>query len=314
MAGVECPANVYAGPDGAGLVEFVISLNEKRRHMDASQRAAVAAELATLTHGGDRQSHDFKASIDALKMTDAEAARLLNVSEPSVERAKAVKRADAELHERVKRGEIKAGNARAELKRRKNAEVTARRVAEPDGKYDCIVIDPPWLVEYGWRDIWPNQVALDYPTMSEEELAAFPLPNWAADDCHLFLWTTHKHLPMALRLAEAWGFKYVCQFVWRKPGGFQLIGLPQYNCEFALYCRKGSPTFVDTKAFPTCFHAPRREHSRKLDEFYDVVRRVTNGQRIDVFSREKRDGFAQFGNEADKFDGGADALAVGAVA
>ena len=63
------------------------------------------------------------------------------------------------------------------------------------------------------------------------------------------------------------------------------LGLPQYNCEFALYCRKGSPTFVDLRAFPTCFNAGRREHSRNPDEFYDMVRRVTGGLRLDVFSR-----------------------------
>ena len=28
------------------------------------------------------------------------------------------------------------------------------------------------------------------------------------------MWTTHKFLPMALRLYEKWGVKYVCAFVW----------------------------------------------------------------------------------------------------
>jgi N6-adenosine-specific RNA methylase IME4 len=80
-----------------------------------------------------------------------------------------------------------------------------------------------------------------------------------------------------------------------------LASLPQFNCEFVIYSRKGTPKFIDTKGFPCCFNAPRREHSRKPDEFYEIVGLVTKGSRIDVFSREQREGFAQYGNEVAKF-------------
>ena len=173
----------------------------------------------------------------------------------------------------------------------------------PDGKFGTIVIDPPWEMEKIEREVRPNQKGFDYPTMTEADLLAFgsKVKDAAADDCHLFMWTTHKHLPMALRILDAWGFRYVLTMVWHKAGGFQPVGLPQYNCEFALYARKGSPQFIDTKDFDCCFLAARREHSRKPDEFFDVVRRVTVGPRIDMFSREQRDGFEQFGNETAKF-------------
>jgi N6-adenosine-specific RNA methylase IME4 len=184
-----------------------------------------------------------------------------------------------------------------------NAAIAATDVAVPTGRYHTIVMDPPWPMKKIERAVHPEQVGFDYPTMDEEQLAAFPLSDMAAPDCHLFLWTTVKFLPPALDLAEAWGFRYVCPFVWMKPGGFQPIGLPQYNVEFALYCRRGAPRFIDTKQFFLGFDAPRREHSRKPDQFYDTVRRVCAGPRIDIFSREKRDGFDQFGNQAGKFGG-----------
>lgn len=175
-------------------------------------------------------------------------------------------------------------------------DVEARKAKELAGEYDVIVIDPPWPMEKIERDVRPNQSEFEYPTMREDDLAAMRMP--AAESCHLWMWTTHRFLPMAIRLLDSWGFKYVCTFVWHKPGGFQPIGLPQYNCEFAVYARKGAPQFIDTKAFPVCFDAPRGKHSEKPDLFYDVVRRVTAGRRIDIFNRRKIEGFDTWGKEA----------------
>lgn len=211
----------------------------------------------------------------------------------AVERMDALSAKRPDLAEKVEKGEMPAAAAIREMKRdhvvAKLEDTAAREAKAASGLYDVIVMDPPWPMQKIERDERPNQVEFDYPTMSEDELAAMPVP--AADDCHLWVWTTHKFTPMALRLIERWGFKYVCTFVWHKPGGFQPIGLPQFNCEFAVYARKGAPSFIDTKAFFTAFNAPRGKHSEKPAEFYDVVRRVTAGRRLDMFNRRVIDGF-----------------------
>jgi len=189
----------------------------------------------------------------------------------------------------IKREELKAKLAEVEQK--------AKTLKPFEGVADVVVIDPPWPMTKIEREVRPNQAAeLDYPTMSIEEIAALRIP--AADDCHVWLWTTHKFLPEAFALLPSWGLKYVCCFVWHKPGGFQPIGLPQYNCEFVLYARKGSPKFIETTNFPVCFDAPRQEHSVKPEELYTTIRRTTGGRRVDYFGRRKIEGFESWGFEA----------------
>lgn len=232
--------------------------------------------------------------------TSTAKAKTIGVSRAAVERAATIQRNSPELAAQVAQGEISAADALRTIKKEAvvaNLEaVAARETVAPTGLYDVIVLDPPWPMQKIERDVRPNQVEFDYPTMSEAELAELQIP--ADTHCHVWLWTTHKFMPMAFRLLHAWGLKYVCAFVWHKPGGFQPIGLPQYNCEFALYARKGSPQFIDTKALPTCFHASRGAHSEKPEEFYDMVRRTTGGRRLDMFNRRDIAGFAGWGKEA----------------
>lgn len=231
--------------------------------------------------------------LDAIKTADLPKTDALKIARLEPEK-------QLKVAERLNTGEKSFADAVREIKREeviaRLESVEAIEAKAVRGVYDVIVIDPPWPMQKIERDERPNQSEFDYPTMTEDELGALDIP--AADDCHMWLWTTQKFMPMAFRLLDQWGFKYVCAFVWHKPGGFQPIGLPQYNCEFALYARKGAPSFIDTKAFNTCFNAPRGAHSEKPEEFYDVVRRVTAGRRVDMFNRRAIAGFDVWGKEA----------------
>jgi len=170
-----------------------------------------------------------------------------------------------------------------------------RELNPVNGKYDVIVIDPPWEMEKIKRDVAPMQVGFDYPTMSIDQIKEFKLP--AEENCHVFMWITHKHLPYGFEIFNHWNVKYVCCFVWHKNGGFQPFGLPQYNCEFVLYGRIGTPEFYDLKDFNVCFSADRTGHSEKPELFYNILKRVTAGKRTDIFSRRNIDGFENWGNE-----------------
>jgi len=282
------------------------SIRERRAVASRKRQAASAGKQGGRGHKKSHEDNVSSRVSDDGKSgrTRAAVAEELKVPERKLRAVAEVKKTEAgkELLKQVRKGEITLAEARRQVKKAevvaKLEDVSAREAKALAGQYDVIVIDPPWPMEKIERDVAPEQVAFEYPTMQENELAAMQLPT--ADDCHVWVWTTHKFLPMCLRLLDAWGLKYVCTFVWHKQGGIQPIGLPQYNCEFAVYARRGTPQFIDTKAFPVCFDAQRGKHSEKPEAFYEVVRRVTAGRRIDIFNRRKIDGFDVWGKEADE--------------
>jgi len=102
-------------PNAGDPLALVISLNLHRRHLSESQRAMVAARIAGLPHGGFRRSD--QAANCPLEMSQDAAARLLNISDRSLRRAKAVQReGTSALVAAVDRGDLAVSTA-AELTR-----------------------------------------------------------------------------------------------------------------------------------------------------------------------------------------------------
>ena len=176
------------------------------------------------------------------------------------------------------------------------------KTLEKMGKFATVVVDPPWDIQMGpvvpekqWGDTAP---ALPYARMTLQEIADIAIEKTLADDAMVFCWTTNRLLADTFPILSAWGTRYWFALVWHKNDGMQTPGNPRHTAEFAVVGRKGSPKLRDTKAFRTANCWPRRGHSEKPEGFYDLLRRVTPGPRLDVFGRRRIAGFQSWGNEA----------------
>lgn len=127
LVGQEPKTKEYRGKDP---LSYVLSHNLHRRHLTESQRAMIAAEIATRGRGGNHQSADLR-----IAPTQAEAADKLNVSQRSVTAAKQVlERGDDEIIEQVKNGQTSVTAAVASLPPKKKSK--AKKPPKDDPKYD----------------------------------------------------------------------------------------------------------------------------------------------------------------------------------
>jgi hypothetical protein len=99
LAEVELRPDQFTQYEGDDALGFVVSKNLHRRHLNESQRAAIAADIANMPQGfrSDQPSANLQKVISV-----PEAAELLNVSTRSVATAKTIK--DPDLRAEVKSG------------------------------------------------------------------------------------------------------------------------------------------------------------------------------------------------------------------
>jgi 16S rRNA G966 N2-methylase RsmD len=165
QVGIEPQFREYTGDNP---LSFVISLNLKRRHLNESQRAVIAAKLANMRLG-DNQHKKEGVQICTPSISLEQAAELLNVSRRTVATVKAVEREAPELVEKIESGEMTAHEAEKAIRQmqreRQRAEMAAAAAQVPPSerwriwqgdvrtwnaprKYDFIITDPPYPKEY----------------------------------------------------------------------------------------------------------------------------------------------------------------------
>ena len=178
---------------------------------------------------------------------------------------------------------------------------------EEMGRYATVVIDPPWALppltlEHRTAASGNRQgisvKPLTYKTLSLDEIGSLPIKALLADDAFLFCWTINSRLMHMADILSQWCIEYIFTMTWVKAGGINLPNRPQFNSEWCVVGRNGSPRFLTTKGFDMANYWPRTGHSEKPEGFYDLLRRVTLGPRLDIFGRRRIAGFDSWGDEA----------------
>jgi len=171
----------------------------------------------------------------------------------------------------------------------------------PEGKYDVIYADPPWMYgqEQHGKEKQETVLETHYPTMPTEDICKLPIWELAADNSVLFLWTTSPKLFEAKQVIDAWGFNYKSSMVWDKVGhnvGYYV----SVRHEFLLICTKGSKLPDSHKLIDSVQTIERTKHSEKPEKFYEIIEEMYQGKKIELFARVKREGWDTWGLEAPK--------------
>jgi N6-adenosine-specific RNA methylase IME4 len=181
--------------------------------------------------------------------------------------------------------------------------------------YGVIYADPPWkFATYSEKGKGRSAEAW-YDCMDLEDIKAFPVQQFCAEDCVLLMWTTDPFLRLSFDVIDAWGFEYkTVGFVWAKStwptGSIENehnwpIGTGYWtraNPEHCLLATRGHPKRLNADVRELVI-SPRREHSRKPDEMYSLIERLCSGPYLELFARNQRPGWDSVGLEVNSGPG-----------
>lgn len=173
-------------------------------------------------------------------------------------------------------------------------------------KYNIIYADPPWQYKVWSKKGNGRSAESHYKTLGIKEIVNMKefIKDISADDCVLFIWITYPCLKEAIQVIEEWGFTYkTCGFAWvkrNKKANSWFWGMGYWtraNSELCLIATKGKIKRISRKVHQI-IDTPIEEHSKKPAIVRDrIVELMGDLPKIELFAREKADGWDVWGNE-----------------
>jgi N6-adenosine-specific RNA methylase IME4 len=174
-------------------------------------------------------------------------------------------------------------------------------------KYNIIYADPPWSFNNKKTGgSFKSGALYHYNTMSTEEMCKLKINEIAAEDSVLFMRWVGSQPKEAILLAESWGFKIktMTGFNWVKTTRtkklfFGMGFWTRAGSECCLIATKGKPKRVDA-SIRSVILSDIDKHSKKPNIFrQEIIKLCGDLPRIELFARERSEGFDVFGNEVD---------------
>lgn len=169
-------------------------------------------------------------------------------------------------------------------------------------KYKIIYADPAWVYKDKSKSHGGGAES-HYQCTPTEEMGKLNIP--IDKDAVCFMWVTYPQLEEGLKLIRMWGFNFkTVAFTWVKTNKNSkdfFFGMGRYtraNPEIVLLGVKGKGLKRVSASVPNLQVYKRGKHSEKPKEFKNqIVKLFGDVPRLELFAREKTDGWDSWGNE-----------------
>lgn len=185
-----------------------------------------------------------------------------------------------------------------------------REAIEKSGQlFRTILIDPPWRFKNRTGKIAPEHKRLRrYTTLGMDDIATIPVNDFAAENCHLYMWCPNALIPEALTIINRWNFTYKTNIIWCKiltNGKPDRRGVGFYYrnvTEMLLFAIKGKARTSKAARSKENFIAwQKQEHSRKPPAARQLIEECSYSPYLELFARENVPGWTCWGDEAETY-------------